>query len=58
MRRVLAIIGRLIRHDEGQDLIEYAMLVTLIAVAAVVAVRSVGNTVSGVLWQYIADTSF
>ena len=34
-----------IREDEGQDLIEYAMLVALIALICIAAVRTVGTAV-------------
>ncbi|HEY1910914.1 MAG TPA: Flp family type IVb pilin [Vicinamibacterales bacterium] len=36
------------RNDEGQDLLEYALLVALIAVVAVTAVTAAGTTVSGI----------
>ena len=41
--------------EEGQDLLEYAMLASLIAVAALAAVRLVGDQVSAVLWGGIAN---
>ena len=34
-----------IRNDEGQDLLEYALLVALIAIVAVAAVTSAGQAV-------------
>ena len=34
------------RNDEGQDLLEYALLVALIAIVCVAAVSSAGNVVS------------
>ena len=43
------------RNEEGQDLLEYGLLATLIAVFAVAAVRLVGNQVSNVLWAAIAN---
>jgi len=43
------------RKDEGQDLLEYAMLASLIAVFALAAVRLVGDRVSAVLWGGIAN---
>jgi Flp pilus assembly pilin Flp len=58
MQRVMVAFNRLSRTEEGQDLIEYAMLVALIALAATVAVASVGNTINQVLWQTIAAVSF
>lgn len=58
MSRVLVAVSRLARTEDGQDLLEYGMIVVLITLAAVVAVRSVGNTVSAVLWQAIAATNF
>jgi pilus assembly protein Flp/PilA len=34
------------KHDEGQDLLEYALLVALIAIVAIGAVTLAGETVS------------
>ena len=34
------------RQEEGQDLLEYALLVALIALVAIVAVTAAGSTVS------------
>jgi Flp pilus assembly pilin Flp len=53
-----ALIARLkskSRQDEGQDLLEYALLVALIALGAIGAVQTVGQTVSGVFWDAIAQ---
>ena len=36
----------LVRDDEGQDLVEYAMLVALIALIAAVGVRAFGSALS------------
>jgi len=38
---------KLVRDDEGQDLVEYAMLVALIALIAAVGVRSFGTALNG-----------
>ncbi len=38
----------LLRDDSGQDLLEYALLTALIALAAVAAVRAAGVSVKGV----------
>jgi Flp pilus assembly pilin Flp len=46
---------RLNRADEGQDLLEYGLLMALIAVFAMGAVSVVGNTVNTVFWQSIAS---
>ena len=48
-------IRRLTKRDEGQDLLEYGLLATLIAVFTVAAVRLVGNQISNVLWAAIAN---
>jgi pilus assembly protein Flp/PilA len=39
---------RFIKEEEGQDLIEYALLAAFIAVAVVAAVTSVGGTVKNI----------
>ncbi len=58
MQRVKVAVKRLVRTEEGQDLLEYAMLVVLIAIGAVVAVQRVGDTINAVLWQAIAASNY
>ena len=41
----------LLRNEEGQDLLEYALLVALIAIVAVGAVTAAGTTVNGIFTQ-------
>ena len=53
LKRLLNV--RLNRADEGQDLLEYGLLMALIAVFAMGAVSVVGNTVNTVFWQSIAS---
>ncbi len=39
-------LKQLVRNEEGQDLLEYALLVALIALVAIVAVTAAGGSVS------------
>ena len=55
MNRALSAVTRLFRHDDGQDLIEYALLASLIAIALIAAVSQLGNIVNSVFWQPIAQ---
>jgi len=48
--------GRLLRRDDGQDLIEYGLLVALIALVALGAVGTVGSTINNVFWRVIAQS--
>jgi Flp pilus assembly pilin Flp len=41
------VIRRFIRGDEGQDLVEYALLLTLIAVALVAAITGLTGAITG-----------
>jgi Flp pilus assembly pilin Flp len=51
---VLMLLKRSVLDDEsGQDLLEYALLVALIALVAFGAVTSVGTTINSVFWTYI-----
>ena len=50
----LVVNTRLRRSDDGQDLLEYGLLVALIALFAFGAVSAVGNTINTVFWQTIA----
>lgn len=56
MSRVRILVGRLVRKEDGQDLLEYGLLAVLIAVVAIVGVTSVGNVVNDVLWETIAQS--
>lgn len=58
MDRLVTALVTALRSDDGQDLLEYAMLCALIAIVAVGAVQNVGNTINTVLWQVIAAASF
>ena len=48
------LLRRLIRDERGQDLIEYALLVSLVALVAIGAVSQVGTTIKDVFWNVIA----
>jgi len=51
---VLLSLKRSVLDDEsGQDLLEYALLVALIALVAFGAITSVGTTINTVFWTYI-----
>ena len=43
-----ALAARLIREEDGQDLIEYALLAGFISLVAVAAITSVGSGINGV----------
>ena len=49
---------RLRKSEEGQDLLEYGLLCALIALFALGAVSTVGQTINNVFWQSIASTNF
>ena len=55
MHVVIAQFIRLVPGTEGQDLVEYGLLVALIAVIAIAGIGFLGNTVSAVLWQPLAN---
>jgi len=46
--------GRFRTGDDGQDLLEYGLLMALIAVFAMGAVATLGNTISTIFWNTIA----
>ena len=53
--RLLRIIARLpvSRKEQGQDIVEYALLLALIALIALVAIQAVANAISSV-WVAVA----
>jgi pilus assembly protein Flp/PilA len=50
MSQVTAILAR-VRRDEGQDLLEYALLVALIALVCVGAIALAGTNVNSIFGQ-------
>jgi Flp pilus assembly pilin Flp len=58
MQQVLVAVRRLVRHEDGQDLLEYGLLAVLIAILAIGAVSALGQTILGVFWNSIGSASF
>jgi Flp pilus assembly pilin Flp len=56
MLRALVAIEQLIRNDAGQDLLEYGLVAVLIAIAAMIAVKSLGDTIYTLWWNPIANS--
>jgi Flp pilus assembly pilin Flp len=49
MRRL---IGRALREDSGQDLIEYSLLAAFISLIAIASITSIGGAVNGWYQSY------
>jgi len=56
MTLFISFIAKLARSDEGQDLLEYAMLVALIAIVAALSVQKLGNVINDIFWTPIAPS--
>ena len=59
-QRAAAVLRQIVgvsRSEDGQDLLEYGVLAALIALIAIGAVTTVGNTITGVFWNAIAASS-
>jgi Flp pilus assembly pilin Flp len=55
MEHVIAVVARLARQRDGQDLLEYGLLAALIAIFAIGAVAAVGTQIYNVFWTNIAQ---
>jgi Flp pilus assembly pilin Flp len=55
MLQITTMIRRLARRDDGQDLIEYGLLVALIALVAMAGVSALGSTIQTVFWSGIGQ---
>ncbi len=55
MERLVGIVRRLARTDEGQDLMEYGLLAALIAVVTITAVSMLGQTIYAAFWENIVN---
>jgi pilus assembly protein Flp/PilA len=52
MDAVATLFHRLVlRQDDGQDLIEYALLTGLISIVAIAAMTVVGTTINTMFWE-------
>ena len=40
------LLVRFVREDEGQDLVEYALLITFIALACIVGMQNLGTAIT------------
>ena len=49
MERSVEFLGRVVREEEGQDLVEYAILLAFIALACVAAVTALGTSINTLL---------
>jgi Flp pilus assembly pilin Flp len=47
-KRMKSILMRLWKEEEGQDLLEYALLITLIVLVAAAAINPLGNEIANV----------
>lgn len=48
--------SKLRRSEDGQDLLEYGLLMALIAIFAIGAVSMLGQTIQNVFWSAIASS--
>ncbi len=53
--KVITFVDSLRRKEDGQDLLEYALLVALIAIVAVTAVTAAGVKVDAIFDKIVAD---
>jgi len=42
------LVNRVVREEEGQDLIEYSLLAALIAVACITAMKALATNINGI----------
>jgi Flp pilus assembly pilin Flp len=49
---------KVLRREEGQDLLEYGLLASLIATFVIGALTMTGQKINGVLWTLIARANF
>jgi Flp pilus assembly pilin Flp len=57
MKNIVSFVAKKAGSDDGQDLLEYALLCGLIALVALGAVTAVGNQINDVLWKVIAASN-
>jgi pilus assembly protein Flp/PilA len=53
MQALVAFMRRFIREDEGQDMVEYALILGLISIIAVAAVTATGLSIQ-TIWNNVS----
>jgi pilus assembly protein Flp/PilA len=53
MEKFVELIRRIVREESGQDMVEYALILGLISIIAVVAVTLTGTSIS-TLWTSVS----
>jgi pilus assembly protein Flp/PilA len=48
MEKLVEFVHRLVREEEGQDMVEYALILGLISIIAVAAVTTTGTSIKGI----------
>jgi pilus assembly protein Flp/PilA len=48
MQAFVAFLSRLVREEEGQDMVEYALILGLVSIVAVIAVTATGTAVNDI----------
>jgi Flp pilus assembly pilin Flp len=48
-------VGRWLKQDDGQDLIEYGLIAVLIATGAILTMTAVGSGLNSLFWVPIAN---
>jgi pilus assembly protein Flp/PilA len=54
MEAYVSFLNRVVREEEGQDMVEYALLVGLISVAAIAALITARSAINA-LWKAVTD---
>jgi pilus assembly protein Flp/PilA len=54
MEAIVRLFTRICREEDGQDMVEYALILGLISVIAVVAVTATGTAVNSI-WEAVED---
>jgi Flp pilus assembly pilin Flp len=48
------LLDRIVREEEGQDIIEYVLLLGFISIIAIVAIEATGTNVNAV-WEFVSE---
>jgi pilus assembly protein Flp/PilA len=54
MQAVVAFMHRLVHEEEGQDMVEYALILGLVSIIAVAAVTTTGTSVR-TIWNNVSS---
>lgn len=55
MRKLRSLVRRMVQEEQGQSMVEYGLIIALIAVAVIAAIMLLGGTISNLFTNVVGN---